>query len=130
MITVDATGLRDAVRQRYVEVMDDAFQALLVDLEETAPRDTGAMAEAITLSASDDGDTLLTRTIVSPAEYSSFVDEGTAPHRIEGNPLLSFVGRDGTRVTVHFVDHPGTQRTGFWTDKVNDLQSYLLAAMG
>ena len=47
---------------------------------------------------------------VSPrARYASFVEEGTSPHTIEGNPLLTFKLPDGTWVSTRKVQHPGTR---------------------
>jgi hypothetical protein len=45
--------------------------------------------------------------------YASFVDAGTAPHEIHGNPLLTFKGSSGQWVTVAMVHHPGTKPDGF-----------------
>lgn len=39
--------------------------------------------------------------------YFGFVANGTRPHRIEGNPFLSFVWK-GVRVSFRYVNHPGT----------------------
>jgi hypothetical protein len=46
-------------------------------------------------------------------EYASYVDAGTAPHKIRGNPWLVFKTSDGRWVRVHEVDHPGTKPDGF-----------------
>jgi hypothetical protein len=46
-------------------------------------------------------------------DYASFVDGGTRPHEIRGNPLLTFKTRDGRWVTTHLVQHPGTKADGF-----------------
>jgi hypothetical protein len=46
-------------------------------------------------------------------KYASFVDAGTAPHEIHGNPLLTFKGSSGQWVTVAMVHHPGTKPDGF-----------------
>jgi hypothetical protein len=44
--------------------------------------------------------------------YASYVDGGTAPHEIRGNPLLTFkIGAQW--VSVHGVHHPGTKPDGF-----------------
>lgn len=51
--------------------------------------------------------------IVARQYYASFVDAGTRPHRIEGNPFLTFKARDGSWVTVRAVNHPGTKPDGF-----------------
>jgi hypothetical protein len=45
--------------------------------------------------------------------YASFVDEGTRPHEIRGNPTLTFKTADGRWVSTHVVHHPGTKPTGF-----------------
>lgn len=46
-------------------------------------------------------------------DYASYVDGGTQPHEIHGNPLLTFKGRDGNWVSVAMVNHPGTKPDGF-----------------
>lgn len=49
--------------------------------------------------------------IVAAASYSSFVEEGTAPHEIRGNPLAFEVG--GETVFARRVQHPGTRSQPF-----------------
>jgi len=44
--------------------------------------------------------------------YASFVDGGTKPHEIHGDPLLTFK-INGRWVSVHGVQHPGTKPYGF-----------------
>jgi hypothetical protein len=46
-------------------------------------------------------------------DYASYVEGGTRPHQIHGNPMLVFKGRDGTWVRTTMVNHPGTQADGF-----------------
>src|SRR4051812_42822185 len=46
-------------------------------------------------------------------DYASFVDGGTKPHEIHGNPFLTFKAKDGTWVTTRMVNHPGTKPDGF-----------------
>jgi hypothetical protein len=46
-------------------------------------------------------------------DYASYVEGGTRPHEIHGNPFLTFKGRDGRWVTTRMVNHPGTQPDGF-----------------
>jgi len=45
--------------------------------------------------------------------YASFVDGGTRPHEIRGNPTLTFKTSGGDWVSTHVVHHPGTKPTGF-----------------
>ena len=50
-----------------------------------------------------------------PAEYATFVENGTRPHLIVGNPWLSFVWK-GVRVFFRRVNHPGTKPYAFGGD--------------
>lgn len=51
--------------------------------------------------------------IVARQPYASFVDAGTRPHVIRGNPTLTFKSRSGEWVTTTMVNHPGTKPDGF-----------------
>lgn len=52
--------------------------------------------------------------VVSNADYSVFVHEGTRPHKIEGKPLLGFMWpKIGQFVVFHSVNHPGTKPNRF-----------------
>lgn len=54
------------------------------------------------------------------AEHASYLDEGTGPHTIEGNPLLAFHW-GGQQVIVHSVQHPGsTMHVGWFSNTVTD----------
>lgn len=125
-ITVDTTGMRDAIRQRYTEVVVDAFQAMLLDMERDAPRDTGAMTQTMTIDAND-GDTNVARTIHAPQEYSSYQDEGTGPIYPVNAKALRFVAKDGTVVFVKSTR--GVPRTGWFSDPTGRLEDYLRGAM-
>jgi hypothetical protein len=46
-------------------------------------------------------------------DYASFVEGGTRPHEIHGNPFLVFKGRDGQWVRTRMVNHPGTKPDAF-----------------
>lgn len=49
-------------------------------------------------------------------DYASFVEGGTRPHEIHGNPFLTFKAKDGSWVTTTMVHHPGTKPYGFMGD--------------
>lgn len=49
-------------------------------------------------------------------DYASFVEGGTKPHEIHGNPFLTFKAKDGTWVTTRMVHHPGTKAYAFMGD--------------
>lgn len=46
--------------------------------------------------------------IWSTSKYFKHVDEGTRPHKIEGNPFLSFQ-INGATIITRSVNHPGTK---------------------
>lgn len=114
-----ATLIRD-VELWSLEVFAEAIEILLDQLDDAVPvgpdRDRTGPALRDTLEVRVG---VNTATISYLAEHASFTDEGTDPHRIEGNPLLAFE-IDGTTVIVHFVDHPGTEGTHWWTDIMSD----------
>lgn len=59
-------------------------------------------------------------------DYASFVDAGTRPHEIHGNPFLTFKAKDGTWVTTRMVRHPGTKADGFFGRAVQKTERVLL----
>lgn len=132
MTAVDVSRAQTVLRDAYARVLDDGFQAMLLDMEANAPRDTGLMTQSIELSEAD-GETQIERTIRAPQEYSSYQDSGTGVYAGEGRiypvtaKALRFVAKDGTVVFVKSV--AGTPRTGWWTDTVAKLGDYLRSAM-
>lgn len=48
----------------------------------------------------------------SDVKYASYLDAGTEPHVIEGNPYLHFVWK-GVPMTLRRVHHPGTKGDGY-----------------
>jgi hypothetical protein len=132
-VTIDATGLRDRVIARFSQVADDAVQAMIVDMSEHGPRSDEAhehMVDLVTVADFADDAPHLSRHVVSPAEYSSYVDEGTEPHEIHGNPLLVFYWpKTGRTMFLPRVQHPGTSRTGWWTDTLARWPDFVAAAM-
>lgn len=131
-VTVRADGLRDAVRQRFSEIADDAVALVIEDMVANGPRSDMPrehMVDIVSVVESEDGERLISRTLRSPADYSTYVDDGTEAHEIRGHPLLAFTARDGSRVIVHSVQHPGTPRTGWWTDRLARWGDYVAQAM-
>jgi hypothetical protein len=56
-----------------------------------------------------------------PTEYASFSEEGTQPHRIDGNPLLAFYWpKAGRVVVVRHVNHPGTRAQKWFAGGTTD----------
>lgn len=126
-ITVDSSPLREAVREHFARVADDAATEMLADMERDAPRLTGAMTQTIEVEEHD-SDTSITRVIRAPAEYASWQDEG-----VEGPILpvrakaLRFVAKDGSVVFVKSTR--GVPATHWWSEKIARWGEYVAKAM-
>lgn len=59
-------------------------------------------------------------------DYASFVESGTRPHEIHGNPFLTFKAKDGTWVTTRMVNHPGTKPYAFMGDATLKVERVLI----
>lgn len=71
---------------------------------------TGELRRNITARPVESSHKGCTWEIVSPMPYSRFVEEGTRPHAIFGNPdLVFFWEKHGRWVRTDRVNHPGTQ---------------------
>lgn len=115
----------------FYDARDETMRALtrgIADSVETAAREGAAEAKSVgqfqdrtgnlrgNIRADAVQETALTATwsIVSPMPYSKFVESGTKPHRIEGNPLLKFFWpKVGAWVAFRGVNHPGSKAHSF-----------------
>lgn len=59
-------------------------------------------------------------------DYASFVESGTKPHDIRGNPYLTFKTKDGQWVTTEVVHHPGTKPYAYMGDAYLKCERVLL----
>lgn len=127
-VTIDSSPLREAVRDHFAKVADDAAQDMLGDMERDAPRDTGAMTQTIEIEEHDT-ETSITRLIRAPVEYASYQDQG-----VEGPILpvrakaLRFTAKDGTVVIV--ASTKGVPATHWWSEKIAKWSDYVARAMG
>lgn len=103
--------------------MEYALNMLGDELTETCPvsegtgdNTPGKLRDSLEIKLSG-----LTATVEYPEEYASYVAEGTDPHRIQGNPLLSFWWPAvGKQVIVRSVNHPETAANPWWDNLVNE----------
>ena len=81
--------------------------------KELAPADTGALRDSIHVTGSD------WTFHVQPGTpmYDLYMEEGTRPHIIEGNPWLYW---EELAHPVHSVNHPGTQPYKYMEEALND----------
>lgn len=122
---VDATALRQQLTSSALPIVDSAGHALERDIAGSAPVVTGEFSQSGQVDSSDFG-TGARATVTFTAEHASFLDEGTGPHRIEGNPLLAFdVG--GQTIVVRSVNHPGSvKHKGIISDRTTEIGEQLL----
>lgn len=121
-MTVDSSGLRKQVADYAREVVRVAGEEIARATEEDygMPERTGALRQSRHLEYSDDGRTF-TCDFGYDAEYASYMDEGTRPHEIRGNPLLAFDWPAAGRFMVlPIVHHPGTIAYDFFGKRLPD----------
>lgn len=118
-MATDVTQLISALVDQVVPITDDAAQAMERDIALAAPIDTGALSRSGQVATVPNG-AGATATLTFTEDYASYLDEGTGPHTITGNPLLAFQW-GGQTVIVHSVQHPGsTKNVGWFTDRATD----------
>lgn len=118
-MAVDVSELMSAIEDYAQEVGAVASDELERIVKDAAPvGETGELRDEITVSSSGGGG-IVSILVDSPADASSYTDEGTPPHRIEGNPLLAFE-MGGATVIVHSVNHPGTAAQHWFQDPMSD----------
>lgn len=116
---VDMSQLVSALSDQVVPITDDAAQAMERDIALSAPVDTGALSRSGQVTTVPNG-AGATATLIFTEDYASYLDEGTGPHTITGNPLLAFEW-GGQTVIVHSVQHPGsTKWVGWFSGKAED----------
>jgi hypothetical protein len=119
-VTLDTRGMVREVRAWAEEVFEEAVLDLASQLDETVPVGETTRLDGPALRDTQQVEVHgLQATIRYAAEHASYTDEGTPPHPIVGNPLLAF-RIDGELVIVHSVQHPGTPRTGWFSDTVTE----------
>lgn len=118
-MATDVSMLALAVIDAAVPICEIAADLREADIAAAAPIDTGALSQSGEVSVQGTGDGAVA-TIKFTEDYAGFLDSGTGPHRIEGNPYLAF-NWNGVDVVVRSVNHPGsTLHKGWFTDRALD----------
>lgn len=120
---VDAAELLDRLEPWLEQVLEYALNQLGDELTEACPvsegtgdNSPGTLRDSLEIKQSG-----LTAAIEYPPDYASYVSEGTDPHQIDGNPVLSFYWpKIGKVVTVRSVQHPGTAPNPWWDTLVTE----------
>lgn len=92
-------------------------------MRRTAPRSDGPgphLADNIDSKLVPSGQKGYDVQVSANVPHAIFVAKGTGPHRIDGNPVLSFEWH-GDRVFFRHVNHPGTKPNRFMLEAVRQL---------
>lgn len=105
MINIKVVSKPDLIKKE--REVSKAFKSSVLNLiklgakymQGIVPVKTGKLRDSINWN--EDG-------IWSTSKYFKYVDKGTRPHKIEGNPFLSFQ-INGATIITRSVNHPGTK---------------------
>lgn len=122
------TGLDEFVKDLAQQILDSAAQAILDDMIEDAPVETGELRDSA-YGPTDVG--VLTVVVGFSAPQADFTDQGAQPHPIfpvNARHLRFFWenGPNGPNVyNFEEVFHPGQAATLWFSDKVEDWDAYV-----
>ena len=104
-IEVDTSGLNiaiGAIEEAVANELDDTAHKVERQAKELVPIDTGALRSSISTSGGG-----LDYSITASTPYAKYIEDGTRPHVITGNPYLVWDGQINGPVTS--VNHPGNR---------------------
>ena len=104
-IEVDTSGLNlaiGAINKAVAEELDDTAHKVERQAKELVPIDTGALRSSISTSGGG-----LDYSITASTPYAKYIEDGTRPHVITGNPYLIWDGQ--INGPVKSVNHPGNR---------------------
>lgn len=104
-IEVDTSGLNidtGAIEQAISRELEDTAHKVERQAKELVPIDTGALRSSIATRGSG-----LTYDITASTPYARYIEDGTSPHIIKGNPYLVWDGQ--INGPVKSVNHPGNR---------------------
>ena len=91
----------DKVNKAVSQELEKTAHRIERQAKELAPIDTGELRRSITTEGSG-----LDYEISTNLEYSEYIEDGTSPHIINGNPYLYW---EGASHPVRSVNHPGNR---------------------
>ena len=104
-IEVDTSGLNlaiGAINKAVANELDDTAHKVERQAKELVPIDTGALRSSISTSGGG-----LDYSITASTPYAKYIEDGTRPHVITGNPYLRWDGQ--INGPVKSVNHPGNR---------------------
>ena len=100
------------LRSRISEALEYGAENVCRTAKELAPEDTGALRDSIHVT----GNNWTFHVQPGTPMYDLYMEEGTRPHIIEGNPWLWW---DELEHPVHSVNHPGTPAYKYMEEALN-----------
>ena len=100
------------LRSRISEALEYGAENVCRTAKELAPVDTGALSDSIHVT----GNNWTFHVQPGTPMYDLYMEEGTRPHTIEGNPWLWW---DELEHPVHSVNHPGTPAYKYMEEALN-----------
>lgn len=122
------TGLDDFVRELGQQILETAARAVLDDMVEDAPVDTGELRDSA-YGPNDVGDLAVVVGFTAP--QADYTDQGVSPHPIlpVNARFLRFFWEDGPNgsgiYTFDQVFHPGHTGSNWFTEKVDAWDVYV-----
>lgn len=104
-VEVDTSGLNidiGAINRAISNELDDTAHKVERQAKELVPIDTGALRSSISTSGGG-----LDYSITASTPYAKYIEDGTRPHVITGNPYLIWDGQ--INGPVKSVNHPGNR---------------------
>lgn len=104
-VEVDTSGLNidiGAINRAISKELDDTAHKVERQAKELVPIDTGALRSSISTSGGG-----LDYSITASTPYAKYIEDGTRPHVITGNPYLIWDGQ--INGPVKSVNHPGNR---------------------
>ena len=104
-IDIDTSGLNlaiGAINKAVANELDDTAHKVERQAKELVPIDTGALRSSISTSGGG-----LDYSITASTPYAKYIEDGTRPHVITGNPYLVWDGQ--INGPVKSVNHPGNR---------------------
>ena len=104
-VEVDTSGLNfdtGAIEKAISRELENTAHKVERQAKELVPIDTGALRSSISTSGGG-----LKYDITASTSYARYIEDGTSPHVITGNPYLTWDGQENG--PVKSVNHPGNR---------------------
>lgn len=115
----DTSATKARVETWARKVFREAVDSMGAKDTRDVPRKSGDLAATRRLTVDDAN---LRASVEYPGDLPNYLEDGTGPHRIDGNPLLVFDWpKAGGVVYLRHVNHPGSRKhVGWFSDTWND----------